>query len=77
MNTNGNLPPQPWTLERAEAFVMPFGKYRGFTIGAIGRTNRGYLEWVASTLDRGMQKAARIYLAHLRATDQAPKGGAK
>jgi hypothetical protein len=58
-------PPQPWTLERAGAFVMPFGKHRNKSIAQIWQVDRGYLEWGSKNLDRcrNAQKAAQVYLA--------------
>jgi hypothetical protein len=60
----GNPPPQPWTAERARNFKMPIGKYKGRTVGQIGLVDIAYLEWCAENLDRGIQRAAQVYLAH-------------
>jgi hypothetical protein len=30
--------PQPWDLERAQRFTMPFGKFKGSTLAAIAMT---------------------------------------
>jgi hypothetical protein len=42
----------PWTLARARAFTMPFGKHRGWTIGELIATPDGkrYMSWVARYL---------------------------
>jgi hypothetical protein len=56
-------PPQPWTLERARAFKMPIGKYKGRTIGQIALADPEYLAWCAETMDRNIGMAAKTYLA--------------
>lgn len=53
---------KPRTPEWAAAFVMPIGKYRGSTVAEIGRVDRGYLQWAAENLDKGIAEAARIHL---------------
>lgn len=67
-HAGGHTPAQPWTIERARAFVMPLGKYKGRTIGQIGLADPAYLEWVAETMDRNVGMAAKTYLEH----EQAP-----
>ena len=57
--------PLPWTPERARAFTMPIGKYKGRTIAQIGLADRPYVEWMAENLDRNCQKAAEVYLESL------------
>jgi hypothetical protein len=56
------MPAQPWTLERAQRFTMPIGKYRGSTMAQIALADPAYLEWCAENLDRGVQKAAQTIL---------------
>ena len=41
---DGNTPPQPWTVERARAFTMPIGKYKGRTVAQIGLADLHYLK---------------------------------
>ena len=54
----------PWTIDRARAFEMPFGKYKGRTVGRIAETGAGrsYLRWAAETLDGNVAMAAAIVL---------------
>jgi hypothetical protein len=55
-----------WTLERARAFVMPWGKYRGWTVGELadGPKGRSYLEWVAWNGDHDARIAASVALGY-------------
>ena len=57
--------PAEWTLERAQAFRLEFGKYRGLTIGEVARRAAGhhYLRWMAETLEGGPARAAELVLA--------------
>ena len=50
-----------WTLERALAWVMPFGKYRGKPMSQI---DRHYLEWIVKEFepDKSARKAAELVL---------------
>ena len=59
--------PGPWTLERALAFELPFGKHRGCKVGALARTGAGrsYLAWMATNVDGNPGTAARTALAQL------------
>jgi hypothetical protein len=54
----------PWTVERAKSFVMPFGKFRGKTVGELAETPRGadYLRWVAANVSENTGIAARVAL---------------
>jgi hypothetical protein len=62
---DGSWGPAPWTFQRAHAFVMPFGKFKGKTIGEIDETEggRGYLEWAADAIRGSPGTAARVYLS--------------
>jgi hypothetical protein len=54
----------PWTIERARAFTMPYGRHEGRTLGELAQTGEGrsYLEWVAATIKGNAGIAARIVL---------------
>jgi uncharacterized protein (DUF3820 family)/predicted RNA-binding Zn-ribbon protein involved in translation (DUF1610 family) len=54
----------PWTLERARSFVMPFGKFRGRTVGDLAdeKQGRSYLEWAAENVSGNAGTAAGIAL---------------
>jgi uncharacterized protein (DUF3820 family) len=54
----------PWTLERAESFVMPFGKNRGRSIGDLAKSAQGqdYLRWVAENVNGNASTAAELVL---------------
>jgi hypothetical protein len=56
--------PAPWSLERAKAFVMPFGRYRGCALAHLSRTEAGreYLRWLAGHVDGNAGEAARVIL---------------
>jgi uncharacterized protein (DUF3820 family) len=66
-------PPQPWSLERARAFTMPFGKHEGKTMAEIAQADRGYVRWAAEKCsNRNVQKAAMLILE-----SQAAPAGAR
>jgi hypothetical protein len=54
----------PWSLDRARAFVMPWGKYRGKKLADLTATEegRGYLQWLAAEVEENVSTAARILL---------------
>jgi hypothetical protein len=54
----------PWTIERARAFALPFGKHKGKTVGKLAETasGRSYLEWLALNVGGNAATAARIVL---------------
>jgi uncharacterized protein (DUF983 family) len=58
--------PRKWTLARAQAFALPFGKHRGCKFGELAKTavGRSYLAWVAKNLSGNPGTAARIALAN-------------
>jgi hypothetical protein len=60
----GSFKPSPWSLDRARAFMMPFGKFKGRTIGELAKNNQGrsYLKWAAENLDGNAGMAAAIVL---------------
>lgn len=61
--------PKPWTIARARSFVLPFGKYRGRTLGALAATDagRGYVQWLAANVEGNAGAAARVLLDSGRA----------
>jgi hypothetical protein len=56
--------PRPWTLERALAFELPYGKHRGSKVGELAKSGIGksYLAWMATNLSGNPGTAARIAL---------------
>ncbi len=55
-----------WTLERALAWVMPFGKHKGLTLEQVNEIDRGYLKWIAKwEEDNAPREACRIILAEM------------
>jgi hypothetical protein len=56
--------PAPWTIERARAFVLPYGKHRGRSVGELaeGAAGRGYLQWLAANTDGNAATAAGVVL---------------
>lgn len=53
-----------WTPERAAAFVMPIGKYKGWTLQRIlDGGDREYLAWAARNLEGGIARACRVMVA--------------
>lgn len=60
---DGSLEPAPMTPERAEAFTMPFGKFKGLSLAQIDADgHRDYLEWGARQWDRTLGRAVVGYL---------------
>jgi uncharacterized protein (DUF3820 family) len=53
-----------WTIERARAFTMPYGKHKGRTVAELAETGpgRSYLRWVAENVDGNAGMAAAIVL---------------
>jgi hypothetical protein len=66
---DGSLEPAPMTIERARAFVLPFGKFQGRTLEDVGSTDEGrrYLEWGAGQWDRALGRAVKFFLEHSNA----------
>jgi hypothetical protein len=56
--------PAPWTMKRAKAFVLPFGKYRGRSLGYLAGSVQGrdYLRWMAENIEGNAAKAAAVVL---------------
>jgi uncharacterized protein (DUF3820 family) len=56
--------PAPWSLERARAFVTPFGKFKGRSVGDLADDKKGrpYLAWAAENLDGNAAVAAAVVL---------------
>lgn len=54
----------PWTLERARSFVLPIGRHKGRSVGALAGDKRGqsYLAWVAANIEGNAGIAAGIAL---------------
>ena len=38
--------PQQMTEEKADCFIMPFGKHKGTTLGRIRMLDREYIVWI-------------------------------
>jgi uncharacterized protein (DUF3820 family) len=47
-------------MKNNEIFEMPFGKYKGMSLGEIYAENKGYLEWVLQEFDRGSEIYAQV-----------------
>ncbi len=60
--------PQP-SLPEASAFELPFGKFRGHTLGEVAAFEPSYVDWLARTIDRDPEllAAARVIRADLDA----------
>jgi hypothetical protein len=54
----------PWSLDRARAFVMPWGRYRGHQLADLTGTDEGlgYLRWLADAVEGNVSTAARILI---------------
>lgn len=50
---DGSLEPATMTDERAAAFSMPFGKYKGLTLAEIDRKDASYLNWLKDNVEPG------------------------
>ena len=51
---------EPWTLERAQAAVIPHGRYQGRTVGDVWAADEVYVRMLANRDDRGsLTTAAR------------------
>lgn len=62
--------PQPITIERARAFVMPFGKYKGLKLTELPLD---YLSWLADNCETArVNEMAKL----LRKAPLVPKQGA-
>lgn len=61
----------PWSLERARAFVLPWGIHRGQTVGELAATAAGreYLRWLASVNDKNPGIAAAVVLSETDGSD--------
>jgi uncharacterized protein (DUF3820 family) len=60
----------PWSLDRARAFTMPWGRYRGRQLADLTGTDEGlgYLRWLADAVEGNVSTAARILLDHASQT---------
>ena len=58
-----------WTLDAARAFVLPFGKHQGKTLGEVAGVEPAYVAWIVRTLPDLPQFAgpAGVVLARLEA----------
>jgi hypothetical protein len=54
----------PWTMDRARAFELPFGKYQGRSVGELALTPSGkdYLRRIAENVSENAGIAAAIVL---------------
>jgi uncharacterized protein (DUF3820 family) len=50
---------QPMTRERAENFVMPFGKHKNKKLAVVPKC---YLQWMKDNLDKNFKEMAEILL---------------
>ncbi len=59
--------PQRWSMARAQSFVMPWGKYRGRSVGELAGTQAGkeYLAWLVSNTAGNAAIAGSIALGLL------------
>jgi hypothetical protein len=57
----------PWTLARARAFVLPWGKYRGWKLSDLIGTEDGlsYLHWLRANVEGNTSIAAGLLLDHV------------
>ena len=55
-------------MDRARAFVMPYGKHKGRTVGQMAETGAGrsYLRWLAENVDGNVAMAASIVLGEVQ-----------
>ena len=65
--------PAPWSLERTRAFTLPFGKFKGWSMGQLeaSKDGRNYLRWASENLEGNAGTAARIVLGVI-APGEAP-----
>jgi hypothetical protein len=56
---------------------LPFGKYRGISIGVLAETERGrnYLQWVSENVVGSCATAASIALGHLEVANDEEGAG--
>ncbi len=61
--------PKAWSWERADGFVMPFGKHKGTTMGRLRDMHKDYLFWLVKALepDSSARKAAEVLLGNEKA----------
>ena len=64
--------PLPWSQERALNFVLPWGKYRGRSVGELVKTydGRDYLDWLCKNVAGNAAIAASIALGKLKLGDE-------
>jgi hypothetical protein len=64
--------PLPWSRERAANFVLPWGKYRGRSVGELTKTydGRDYLAWLCKNVAGNAAIAASIALGKLQLGDE-------
>jgi uncharacterized protein (DUF3820 family) len=60
----------PWSIERARAFTMPWGKYRDRQLADLTETEEGlgYLRWLAANIEGNASTAAGILLDSVATT---------
>lgn len=61
-----NAPPLP-TLEESRSTVLEFGRFHGWTLGAVAEREPTYIDWIARTItrDRDLVVRARLIAADL------------
>jgi uncharacterized protein (DUF3820 family) len=62
---------QPWDLERARRFTLPFGKFKGRSLAELAETSEGmdYLRWAAENMDGNAGIACRLVLEDVEGGD--------
>jgi curved DNA-binding protein CbpA len=60
-------PPQPMSSRARSGTVLDFGRYAGFSLGELARSDPDYLEWLARTsIGRRLQREIEALLAASR-----------
>jgi hypothetical protein len=55
--------PKPPSLDAAMAFELPFGKFRGHTLGEVAAFEPSYVDWLARTITRDPELVAAARVA--------------
>ncbi len=61
-----------WTLERATAFVMPFGKHKGKKMADLPG---GYLQWIVENFEDGGIRSAAMAILEKPRNELEPLAG--
>jgi hypothetical protein len=69
-----NFGKTPWTLDRARAFVLRYGKFRGIPLGELATTHEGrsYLSWLSRETGGNAAIAAGLLMGEISAAGHAP-----